>query len=106
MGDILDEATALIRCKECPWYKNCVTPMQVSAEDIAQFRLMMQGANLPEVARNQMEDVLENIASASQNMILQSCPVFTQRLKDNPGLAQRIKEMMQNWGKEEERPDK
>ncbi len=106
MGDILDEATALIRCKECPWYKNCVTPMQVSAEDIAQFRLMMQGANLPESARSQMEDVLENIASMSQNMILQSCPVFTKRLKDNPGLAQRIKEMMQNWGKEEEESSK
>lgn len=106
MGDILDEATALIRCKECPWYKNCVAPMQVSAEDVAQFRLMMQGASLPEQAKGEMENFLENIASASQNMILQSCPVFTQRLKDNPRLAQRIKEMMQSWGKEEERSDK
>ena len=101
MGDVLDEATALIRCKECPWYKNCITPMQVNPEDIAQFRLMLQGASLPEPAKNQMEDVLENIASMSQNMILQSCPVFAQRLKTNPGLAQRIKEMMQNWGREE-----
>jgi len=101
MGDILDEATALIRCKECPWYKNCVTPMQVSDEDIAQFRLMMQGVNLPEPARNHMEDILGNIASMSQNMILQTCPIFAQRLKDNPGIARRIKEMMQNWGKEE-----
>jgi len=40
----------------------------------------------------------------SQEMILQSCPVFTQRLKEDPKLAQRIKEMMQNWGKEGE-PD-
>lgn len=102
MGDILDEATALIRCKECPWYKNCVTPMQVSADDVAQFRLMMQGASLPESARREMESVLENIASASQNVILQSCPVFTQRLKDNPRLAEQIKHMMQSWGKEEE----
>ena len=102
MGDILDEVTALIRCKECPWYKNCITPIQVSAEDLGQFRLMMQGANLPEQARSEMEQILESIASTSQNMILQSCPVFTQRLKDNPKLAQRIKEMMQNWGKEEE----
>lgn len=102
MGDILDEATALIRCKECPWYKNCVTPIQVSAEDIGQFRLMMQGANLPEQARSEMEQILERIAATSQDVILQSCPVFTQRLKDNPRLAQRIREMMQNWGKEEE----
>jgi len=102
MSDILDEATALIRCKECPWYKNCITPIQVSAEDAGQFRLMLQGANLPEQAKNEMEQILESIASTSQNMILQSCPIFTQRLKDNPKLAQQIKEMMQTWGKEEE----
>ena len=102
MGDILDEATALIRCKECPWYRNCVTPIQVSAEDIGQFRLMMQGASLPEQARSEMERILESMAATSQDVILQSCPVFTQRLKDNPKLAQRIREMMQSWGREEE----
>ncbi len=102
MGDIIDKAAALIRCKECPWYKNCITPIQVGAEEIGQFRLMLQGANLPEQAKTEMEQILESIASTSQNMILQSCPVFTQRLKDNPKLAQQIKETMQNWGKEEE----
>ena len=104
MGDILDEVTALIRCKECPWYKNCLTPVQVSTEDIAQFRTAMQGANLPEQARSELDQIIESIASTSQDMILQSCPVFTQRLKEDSRLAQRIKEMMQNWGKEGE-PD-
>jgi hypothetical protein len=105
MGDILDEVTALIRCKECPWYKNCLTPVQVSTEDIAQFRTAMQGTNLPEQARSEVDQIIESIASTSQDMILQSCPIFTQRLKDDPKLAQRIKDMMQNWGKEGE-PDK
>jgi hypothetical protein len=102
MGDILDEVTALIRCKECPWYKNCLTPIQVSVEDIAQFRIAMQGTNLPEQAKNELNQIMEGIASMSREMILQSCPVFTQRLKENPKLAQQIKKMMQNWGKEEE----
>jgi uncharacterized protein YneF (UPF0154 family) len=62
---------------------------------------MLQESNLPEQAKSEMEAVLENLASMGQNMILQSCPVFTQRLKENPELAQQIKEMMQNWGKEE-----
>lgn len=101
MGDILDEATAIVRCRECPWYKNCVTPLQVSPEDIAQFRLMLQQGNLPEQAKNEMEGILENMASMSQNMILQSCPVFAQRLKESPEMARQMKEMMQNWGKEE-----
>lgn len=101
MGDILDEATAIVRCRECPWYKNCVTPLQVSPEDIAQFRLMLQQGSLPEQAKNEMESILENMASMSQNMILQSCPVFAQRLKESPEMARQMKEMMQNWGQEE-----
>ena len=105
MGDILDEVTALIRCKECPWYKNCLTPVQVSTEDIAQFRTAMQGTNIPEQARSELDQIIESMASTSQDMILQSCPVFTQRLKEDPKLARRIKEMMQNWSKEGE-PDK
>jgi hypothetical protein len=100
MGDILDEVTALIRCKECPWYKNCLSPVQVSTDDIAQFRTAMQGTNLPDQARGELDQIIESIASTSQDMILQSCPVLTQRLKEDPKLAQRIKEMMQNWGKE------
>ena len=102
MGDILDEVTALIRCKECPWYKNCQTPVQVSIEDIAQFRIAMQGTNLPEQAKGELDQIMESIASVSQEMVLQSCTIFTQRLKEDPKLAQRIKKMMQNWGKERE----
>jgi len=106
MGDIMREATAIITCKECPWYKNCVTPIQASADDLANFRMMMQATNLPEAAKHEMENALEGIAASSQNMILQSCPIFSQRLKDNPKLAQRIKEIMQNWGEDEGKEDR
>ena len=100
MGDILDEVTALIKCKECPWYKNCLTPIQVNIEDIAQFRTAMQGTNIPEQARNELDQIMDSMASMSQEMILQSCPVFTQRLKEDAHLARRIKEIMQDWAKE------
>jgi hypothetical protein len=102
MGDILDEVTALVRCKECPWYKNCLTPVQVSIDDIAQFRTAMQGTNLPEQAKGELDQIVDSVASKSQEMILQSCPVFTQRLKEDPRLAQKIKKIMQNWGREGE----
>jgi hypothetical protein len=102
LSDILDEVTALVRCKECPWYKNCLIPVQVNIEDIAQFRTAMQGTSLPEHAKGELDQIVENMASMSQEMILQSCPVFTQRLKENPELARRIKQIMQNWGKEGE----
>jgi len=102
MGDILDKAQALIRCKDCPWYKNCLSPVQINTEDMGQFKLMMQGANLPEQVRSDLEGFIESIATTGQNTILQSCPVFTQRLKENPKLAQRIKEIMQGWGEQED----
>lgn len=101
MGDILDRVTALVRCKECPWYKNCLTPVQVSIEDIAQFRTAMQGTNLPEQAKGELDQIMDSMASMNQDMILQSCPVFTHRLKEDPKLAQLIKRTMQDWGKEE-----
>ena len=104
MGDILDQVTALVHCKECPWYKNCLTPVQVSGDDIAQFKTAMQATNLPEHAKGELDHIMDSMASMSQDMILQSCPVFTQRLKEDPRLAQLVKKMMQNWGREGE-PD-
>jgi hypothetical protein len=46
----------------------------------------MQGTNLPEQAKSELDQIMENMASMSQEMILQSCPVFTQRLKGIPNL--------------------
>jgi hypothetical protein len=102
MGDILDEVSAIVRCKECPWYKNCLTPVQVTVDDINRFRLATQIANLPESAKSELDQIMDSVAAMSQEMILQSCPIFTQRLKEDPKLAQQIKRMMQNWGKEAE----
>jgi len=41
------------------------------------------------------------MAAAAQNSLLEGCPIFIERLRASPKLAQRLKEMMQNWGKEE-----
>jgi len=41
------------------------------------------------------------MAAAAQNSLLESCPVFINRLRADSKLAQRLKEIMQNWGKEE-----
>ena len=62
----------------------------------------MQGTNLPEHAKSELDQIMDSMAAMSQEMILQSCPVFTQRLKEEPELARQIKKMMQTWGSEEE----
>ena len=47
-----------------------------------------------------MQNLLSNMATAAQNSLLEGCPVLIERLRSSPKLAQRIKEIMQNWSKE------
>ena len=103
MGDILDEAYGIVQCKECPWYKSCVVPMRFTAEDIRrQLESSVPGADISQQADLGMQNLLSSMATAAQNSLVEGCPIFIDRLRVNPKLAQRIKEMMQNWGKEEE----
>ncbi len=103
MGDILNEAYGIVQCKECPWYKACVMPMRFSAEDIRrQLESSAPGTNISQQADLGMQNLLSSMATAAQNSLLEGCPIFIERLRSNPELAQRLKKMMQNWGKEEE----
>ena len=102
MGDVLNEAYAIAQCKECPWYKACAMPMRFTAEDIRrQLESSASGMNIPGQGDLGMQNFLSSMATAAQNSLLEGCPVFIERLRSNPDLAKRIKEMMQNWGKEE-----
>ena len=103
MGDVLDEAYAVVQCKECPWYKTCVVPMRFTAEDIRrQLEASAPGMNIPQQADLGLQSLLSGMATAAQNSLLEGCPVFIDRLRASSKLAQRLKEMMQNWDREEE----
>lgn len=103
MDDILDEAYAVVQCKECPWYKSCMVPMKFTAEDIRrQLESSVPRADIPQQADLGMQNLLSSMAAAAQNSLLEGCPIFINRLRSDPKLAQRLKEIMQNWGKEEE----
>ena len=103
MDDILDEAYAVVQCKECPWYKSCMVPMKFTVEDIRrQLESSVPRADIPQQADLGMQNLLSSMAAAAQNSLLEGCPIFINRLRSDPKLAQRLKEIMQNWGKEEE----
>ena len=103
MSDVLDEAYAIAQCKDCPWYKACVTPMKFSAEDIRrQLESSASGMDVAQQADLGLQNLLSSMASAAQNTLLEGCPIFIQRLRADPKLAQRLKQLMQNWGREEE----
>ena len=103
MSDVLDEAYGIAQCKECPWYKSCVSPMRFTAEDLRrQLESSAPGMDASQQADLNMQNLLSGMATAAQNSLLEGCPVFIGRLRNSPELAQRIKEMMRNWGKEEQ----
>ena len=103
MGDVLDEAYAIAQCKDCPWYKACVMPMRFTAEDIRrQLESSAPGMDISQQADLGMQNLLSSMATAAQNSLLEGCPIFIQRLRADPKLAQQLKQIMQNWGKEEE----
>ena len=99
--EILDEAYAVAQCKDCPWYKACITPLRFSAEDIRhQLESSSPGSGGAYPADLGMQNLLASMASAAQNSLLEGCPVLINRLRSSPKLAQKLKEIMQQWGNE------
>jgi len=101
MSDILNEAYRIMQCKECPWYRSCVTPMKFTADDLRrQLEASAPGLDASPQADLGMQNLLSSMAISAQNTLLEGCPVFIERLRASPELAQHIKEMMRNWSKE------
>jgi hypothetical protein len=105
MDDVINEAYQIVQCKECPWYKVCLTPMKFTSEDIRrQLEQSTPGTNAAPSMDSVTQNLLSSMATAAQNSLLEACPVFIQRLRASPKLAQKMKEVMLNWGSEEQPP--
>ncbi len=102
MGDILEEASSLVECKECPWYRSCVMPMRIGSDDLMrEMRQMAPGTNVDQTKEQELRNLMANMASIAQNVLLEGCPIFVRRLKSNQKLVEQLKKMMQSWGDEE-----
>jgi len=74
--------------------------MRFSAEDLKrQMEASGQGLGMGSNDNN-IQSLLAGMATAAQNTLLEGCPVFIERLRSSPELAQKIKELMRNWVKE------
>jgi hypothetical protein len=100
MGDILNEVYGVVQCKECTWYKSCVTPMKFTAEDLRKQLESTALGNPGASTDMSFQNLLSGMAASAQNSLLEGCPIFIERLRANPKLAQRLKQIMQNWGNE------
>jgi hypothetical protein len=77
-------------------------PMRFSVDDLRrQLEASGQGTGATPPADVNMQDFLSNMAAAAQNSLAEGCPVFIERLRASPELAQRIKQLMKDWGEEE-----
>jgi len=103
MSDILDEAYGIVQCKECPWYKTCLIPMNFTTEDIRRQMQNTPGFNPSTTDSPEVNNLISSMAYSAQQSMLEGCPVFIERLRQSPKLAQRIKEMMMNWSSEAEK---
>jgi hypothetical protein len=104
MADILDEAYGIVQCKDCPWYKSCVMPMRLTAEDIRRQLESSAGGMMgipPGGDISSIQGLLGGMATAAQNSMLEGCPVFIQRLRSSQELANKIKRLMQEWARGE-----
>ncbi|PPD58910.1 hypothetical protein [Dehalogenimonas etheniformans] len=98
--DILREASNIAQCRECAWYKSCTIPMRFTAEDIKRQMEAQQGVTFTAQDDANMQNMIGSMAQAVQNSMVEACPVFIQRLRESPKLAERIKRIMQNWSDE------
>ena len=98
--DILREASEIAQCRDCQWYKSCTVPMRFTAEDIKRQMEAQQGVTFTAQDDTNMQNMIGSMAQAVQNSMVEACPVFIQRLRANPKLAERIKRIMQNWSDE------
>jgi hypothetical protein len=95
--DILREASNIAQCRECQWYKSCTVPMRFTADDIRRQMEAQQGMTFTASDDANMQNLIGSMAQAVQNSMVEACPVFIQRLRSSPKLAERIKKIMQNW---------
>jgi len=95
--DILKEASNIAQCRECQWYKSCTVPMRFTPDDIRRQMEAQQGVTFNVQDDTNMQNLMGSMAQAVQNSMVEACPVFIQRLRASPKLAERIKRIMQNW---------
>jgi hypothetical protein len=95
--DILREANNIAQCRECQWFKSCTVPMRFTADDIRRQMEAQQGVTFTAQDDSNIQNLIGSMAQAVQNSMVEACPVFIQRLRSSPKLAERIKRIMQNW---------
>ncbi len=98
MSDIIDEAQSVVQCRTCSWYKMCVLPLRISEDDIKkQLQSTMPGTGIQPNSDSGVQQLVNGMTMAARNSLLEGCPVFIERLRMNPKLAEKIKKLMQNW---------
>jgi hypothetical protein len=77
--------------------------MRLTEDDLRkQLESSISGAATSGAEQYGMQQLLSGLAAAAENSLLEGCPIFINRLRCNPKLAERIKKLMREWTTEGE----
>jgi len=75
--------------------------MRLTEDDLRkQLESSIPGVATPGAEQQGMQQLLSGLAAAAENSLLEGCPIFINRLRSSPNLAEQIKKLMQQWSKE------
>jgi hypothetical protein len=75
--------------------------MRLSEEDLRrQLESSIPGTTTTGQTQYGMQQLLSSLAAAAENSLLEGCPVFINRLRSNPKLAEQVKKLMRDWSME------
>jgi len=75
--------------------------MRLTEDDLRkQLESSIPGVAAPGAEQHGMQQLLSGLAAAAENSLLEGCPIFINRLRSSPNLAEQIKKLMQQWSKE------
>ena len=83
-----------ISCINCPWNRNCVDIPVMTREEVEEKIESKKGTE--ETENKIFNDILSIMVFGDKDIACPSCPIFIERLRKNPELAQQIKGLMQN----------
>ena len=90
-------------CMTCPWDRHCVSPPEMTAQDIEDRMHEAEEVDSRRMQRNPgalpMVSLVGMMIFAGRDTAAEACPVFTLRLRSSDGrrMADDVKKQMQGW---------
>ncbi len=91
-----DSKEALPQCKACGWEKFCLEPPTMTEEE-EKTKIKGPGNQDDDPRKSLTKTLVGSLLFGGKATECSACPVFIEKLKESPNLAQQIKKIMRSW---------